>query len=97
MKLGLILAAFAVLSTGIASADSGHDWDAVARCESSGNWSINTGNGYYGGLQFSLHTWWAYGGYGLPNHASRDEQIRVAENVLAGQGRGAWPICGVYL
>lgn len=70
------------------------DWDAVAECESSGNWSINTGNGYYGGLQFSPSTWAAYGGSGMAHEASREEQIRVAENVLAGQGIGAWPHCG---
>ena len=66
-------------------------------CESSGNWSINTGNGYYGGLQFSQSTWEANGGSGSASNASRDEQIRVAENVLATQGPGAWPVCGQYL
>jgi LysM repeat protein len=70
------------------------DWDRVAECESSGNWSINTGNGYYGGLQFLPSTWRAYGGSGMPHQASRSEQIRVAENVLDGQGIGAWPVCG---
>ena len=68
-------------------------WDQIAQCESGGNWAINTGNGYYGGLQFTLSTWRAYGGSGYPHHASRAEQIRVAENVLAGQGWGAWPAC----
>ena len=68
-------------------------WDRLAQCESSGNWSINTGNGYYGGLQFTLSTWRAYGGTGYPHQNSRAEQIRVAENVLAGQGWGAWPAC----
>lgn len=70
------------------------DWDAIAQCESSGNWSINTGNGYSGGLQFSPSTWAAYGGTGMAHEASREEQIRVAENVLQGQGIGAWPHCG---
>jgi LysM repeat protein len=70
------------------------NWDAVAQCESTGNWSINTGNGFYGGLQFTLSTWHANGGSGMPNEASRTEQIRVAENVLATQGIGAWPVCG---
>lgn len=70
------------------------DWDAVAQCESSGNWSIDTGNGYSGGLQFSPSTWAAYGGSGSAANASKAEQIRVAENVLAGQGIGAWPTCG---
>ena len=76
-----------------ANADS-VNWDAVANCESSGNWHINTGNGYYGGLQFTLSTWHANGGSGNPANASREEQIRVAENVLASQGIGAWPVCG---
>ena len=82
-----------VLGTATASAD-GMNWDAVAACESGGNWAINTGNGYYGGLQFTLGTWRANGGSGSPHLASRDEQIRVAENVLRSQGRGAWPVCG---
>ena len=68
-------------------------WDALAQCESTGNWSINTGNTYYGGLQFSLSTWRAFGGSGMPHHASKAEQIRVAENTLAGLGWGAWPAC----
>ena len=72
-------------------------WDRVAQCESGGNWSINTGNGYYGGLQFSQSTWEANGGVGVASNASREEQIRVAENVLASQGVGAWPVCGQYL
>ncbi|MFM9377324.1 transglycosylase family protein [Gordonia sp. VNK21] len=74
-----------------------HNWDAVAQCESGGNWSTNTGNGYYGGLQFSPSTWAANGGSGMPHQASREEQIRVAENVLASQGVGAWPSCGGLL
>ncbi|GAB2729762.1 transglycosylase family protein [Nocardia thraciensis] len=80
-----------------ASADSGHNWDAVAECEASGNWGANTGNGFYGGLQFTQSTWNAYGGEGNAANASREEQIAVAENVLAGQGPGAWPTCGAYL
>lgn len=71
-----------------------HNWDAVASCESGNNWAINTGNGYFGGLQFTLGTWHANGGSGMPNQASREEQIRVAENVLHSQGIGAWPVCG---
>jgi outer membrane biosynthesis protein TonB len=70
------------------------NWDAIAGCESGGNWSISTGNGYSGGLQFTSSTWHANGGSGSPNGASRDEQIRVAENVLHTQGIGAWPVCG---
>jgi hypothetical protein len=70
-------------------------WDRVAECESSGNWGINTGNGYYGGLQFSQQTWEGYGGSGNPANASKAEQIRVAKKVLQGQGPGAWPVCSV--
>ncbi|AIJ26485.1 transglycosylase family protein [Amycolatopsis methanolica] len=70
------------------------NWDAIAQCESGGNWSTNTGNGYYGGLQFSASTWKAYGGTGSAANASREEQIAVAERVLQGQGIGAWPVCG---
>lgn len=72
-------------------------WDAVAQCESGGDWSINTGNGFSGGLQFTASTWAANGGTGDPANASRGEQVRVAENVLATQGKGAWPVCGVGL
>ena len=78
-------------------AQAGVNWDAVAQCESGGNWSINTGNGFYGGLQFSRSTWKAYGGAkyaSTANQASKSEQIRIAEKVLAGQGIGAWPVCG---
>ncbi|GGV21555.1 hypothetical protein GCM10010495_41440 [Kitasatospora herbaricolor] len=73
-------------------------WDKVAQCESGGNWSINTGNGYYGGLQFSQSTWKAYGGgqYAPQAHkASKGQQIAVAEKVLSSQGPGAWPVCSV--
>ncbi|MEV8510046.1 transglycosylase family protein [Actinoplanes sp. NPDC051475] len=80
-----------------AAARSSVNWDAVAQCESGGNWSISTGNGFYGGLQFSRSTWKAYGGgkyASTANKASRAEQIRIAEKVLDGQGIGAWPVCG---
>lgn len=90
------LAAVPFGMTATASA-AGNNWDRVAQCESGGNWSTNTGNGYYGGLQFSPSTWSANGGSGMPHNASRAEQIRVAENVLATQGAGAWPVCGQYL
>jgi hypothetical protein len=90
---GAIAVAPLALGTGTANADS-MNWDAVAACESGGNWAINTGNGYYGGLQFTMGTWRANGGSGSPSQASREEQIRVAENVLRSQGRGAWPVCG---
>ncbi|AXI80129.1 LysM peptidoglycan-binding domain-containing protein [Peterkaempfera bronchialis] len=80
-----------------ASAASLSTWDAVARCESGGNWGINTGNGFYGGLQFTRSTWAAYGGTqyaATANRATKAQQIAVAEQVLAGQGAGAWPVCG---
>jgi LysM repeat protein len=73
---------------------SATNWDAIAQCESNGNWNTNTGNGYYGGLQFSQSTWKAYGGTGSAANASREQQIAVAERVLQGQGIGAWPVCG---
>jgi hypothetical protein len=72
------------------------NWDAVAQCESGGNWASNTGNGHFGGLQFKQATWTANGGVGSPATASRAEQVRVAENVLRSQGIGAWPKCGTY-
>ncbi len=72
-------------------------WDQLAACEAGGNWAINTGNGYYGGLQFSLGTWRAAGGSGLPSDASREEQIARAQSVLARQGWGAWPACSAKL
>ncbi|MGB2922192.1 MAG: transglycosylase family protein [Mycobacterium sp.] len=80
-------------STATAHADS-VNWDAIAQCESGGNWSINTGNGHYGGLQFKPATWSSNGGVGNPATAPRSEQIRVAENVLRTQGIKAWPKCG---
>jgi len=73
------------------------NWSAIAACESGGNWSISTGNGFYGGLQFTEQTWLAYGGGAYAssaNLASPSEQVAVAERVLAGQGIGAWPVCG---
>ena len=80
-----------------AQAATDSEWDVVASCESSGNWSINTGNGYHGGLQFAPSTWLGFGGgqFASAAHmATRDEQIVIAEKVLAGQGKGAWPVCG---
>ncbi len=82
------------LFTGTAQASPGVDWDAIARCESGGNWAIDTGNGYYGGLQFKMSTWRANGGVGNPAHANREQQITVAEQVLRSQGIRAWPTCG---
>ena len=91
--IGVLAAVPFGLATATASA-AGHNWDAVAACESGGNWGINTGNGYYGGLQFTMGTWKANGGAGSPHNAPKSEQIRVAENVLNRQGIGAWPVCG---
>ena len=93
IALGLALGAL-TLGSGSAAADGSVNWDAIAKCESGGNWAINTGNGYYGGLQFAPATWSSNGGVGMPNLASRAEQIRIAENVLRTQGIGAWPTCG---
>jgi resuscitation-promoting factor RpfA len=89
--VGAMAAAPLALSTGLASADT--DWDELAQCESSGDWSTNTGNGFGGGLQFTDSTWKAFGGSGSPEDASRSEQIQVAERVKAEQGMSAWPTC----
>jgi LysM repeat protein len=87
----------ALLGPASAAQASSVNWDAIAQCESGGNWSINTGNGFYGGLQFTKGTWKGYGGTkyaSTANKASRSEQIAIAEKVLRGQGIGAWPVCG---
>ena len=100
LGLAAVTGALVVVPFGIAgsaSAAPAHDWDGVAQCESGGNWHIDTGNGYYGGLQFTQGTWAANGGTGMASQASKDEQVRVAENVLNSQGQGAWPVCGKYL
>ena len=89
--MGLSVAPMVLTAT--ASADT-VNWDAIAQCESGGNWAVNSGNGHYGGLQFKQATWNANGGVGSPAGASRAEQIRVAENVLRTQGLKAWPKCG---
>ncbi|WIB77789.1 transglycosylase family protein [Curtobacterium sp. MCPF17_002] len=98
---GLAFAGIAATGVGLAAAPAnaaaGSTWDALAQCESGGNWAINTGNGYYGGLQFNLGTWQANGGAGNPASASRSAQIAVAERVLASQGWGAWPACSAKL
>jgi uncharacterized protein YabE (DUF348 family) len=79
-------------------ASGGTVWDSLAQCEAGGNWATNTGNGYYGGLQFSLGTWQAYGGSGLPSNASRETQIAIATKVRnASGGYGAWPACAASL
>ncbi|MEU7065366.1 transglycosylase family protein [Streptomyces sp. NPDC046161] len=90
------LAAPLLTSTG-ASAASVSTWDKVAQCEAGGNWGINTGNGYYGGLQISMSTWRAFGGTqyaSRPDQATKQQQILTGEKILAGQGQGAWPSCG---
>jgi uncharacterized protein YabE (DUF348 family) len=76
---------------------SGSDWDRLAQCESGGNWQINSGNGYYGGLQFSASSWRAVGGSGLPHQHSREVQIQMGERLKAEQGWGAWPACSAKL
>jgi hypothetical protein len=78
----------------------GLNWDAVANCESGGNWHINTGNGYYGGLQFSYSTWLSNGGGAYAERAdlaSREQQIAVANRLYAARGSAPWPVCGQYL
>lgn len=72
-------------------------WDRLAQCESGGNWSINTGNGFYGGIQFTLSSWRAVGGSGYPNLASKSEQIARGEMLKARQGWAAWPACTLKL
>ncbi|HET7396995.1 MAG TPA: transglycosylase family protein [Intrasporangium sp.] len=96
---GVGIAGAATVFAGIATANSASAasvWDRVAACESGGNWHINTGNGFYGGLQFTRSTWLAYGGGAYASRAdfaSREQQIAVAQRTLAGQGPGAWPVC----
>ncbi|KRF23638.1 hypothetical protein ASG95_02855 [Phycicoccus sp. Soil803] len=97
---GVAVAGVATVAGGMATASSAQAstvWDRVAACESGGNWSINTGNGYYGGLQFSDRTWDGFGGERYAptaNRATKAQQITVAQKVLASQGPGAWPTCG---
>jgi hypothetical protein len=100
--LALSVAALSLAATGTAHAASDATWDRLAQCESGGNWAINTGNSYYGGLQHSDRTWDAFRGKaGVDVHradlASRSQQIAVAEHVLAAQGWGAWPACSKKL
>ncbi|MEZ0342041.1 transglycosylase family protein [Mycobacterium sp. pV006] len=94
---GAVLSGGALAMSGQAAAATDAEWDQVARCESGGNWAINTGNGYHGGLQFAPGTWSGHGGgeFAPAAHmATKEEQIAVAERVLASQGKGAWPSCG---
>ncbi|XVX19693.1 transglycosylase family protein [Actinomycetota bacterium] len=99
---GVALAGGATIAGGMAAAQpasaAGTVWDRVAACESGGNWSINTGNGYYGGLQFSYRTWLGFGGGAYAptaNRATKAQQITIAQKVLRVQGPGAWPVCSV--
>lgn len=90
---GAVVAGSPFLFAGTAHAASDDTWDQLAKCESGGKWNTNTGNGFSGGLQFTASTWRANGGKGSAHNASREEQIRVAERVLASQGWKAWPAC----
>lgn len=103
---GLAVAAISLVGLGLSSAPASaapapaagtSTWDAIAQCESGGNWAINTGNGYSGGLQFTPSTWAAFGGTGTPQNATKEQQIAVAEKVQASQGWGAWPACSASL
>ena len=100
---GVAVAGVATVAGGMATASSAQAstvWDRVASCESGGNWSINTGNGFYGGLQFTNSTWRAYGGGSYASRAdlaSRSAQIAIATKVQASQGWGAWPACSSKL
>ncbi|MEZ0351858.1 transglycosylase family protein, partial [Mycobacterium sp. pR1184] len=97
---GAVLGGGSIAMAGQAAAATDGEWDQVARCESGGNWGINTGNGYYGGVQFNAGTWAAHGGGQYAPSAqlaTKEQQIAVAERVLATQGRGAWPVCGTGL
>jgi hypothetical protein len=94
---GAVIGGGGIALAGNAFGATDNEWDRVAGCESGGNWAINTGNGYHGGLQFNQGTWAAHGGSQYAptaNMATRAQQIAIAERVLATQGRGAWPVCG---
>lgn len=98
-KVVTVIAIFGAIVTAqtlliVPNAGAEPNWDAMAQCESGGNWAADTGNGFYGGLQFTPATWASHGGTGSPAAASREEQIRVARNVMRTQGLGAWPVCG---
>ena len=96
LTAGALAAGGVVVATGAGA--SGTVWDRLAECESSGNWSINTGNGYYGGIQFSFQTWKGFGGQKYAytaDRASKGQQIEIAQEVLKVQGPGAWPVCSV--
>jgi resuscitation-promoting factor RpfD len=90
--VGVVVAVSTAPAAGIASADN-VNWEAIAQCESGGDWSADTGNGYYGGLQISQRTWDENGGVGSPAAASPEEQIEVGQRIMATQGPSAWPRC----
>jgi hypothetical protein len=97
---GAVLGGGSLAMAGQAAAATDGEWDQVARCESGGNWGINTGNGFFGGVQFAAGTWASHGGGEFAPSAqlaTKDQQIAIAERVLASQGRGAWPVCGTGL
>lgn len=103
LRAGTVALGAAAVGIGVLAAPASaaeYDWTGVAQCESGGNWQINTGNGYYGGLQFSSPTWLGHGGGEFAPRAdlaSPAQQITVAERVLTTQGAGAWPTCGKQL
>ena len=92
----LVAALPMIAATATPSAAATSAWDRLAGCESGGNWGINTGNGYYGGLQFNLGTWQAYGGQGMPNEQPAWYQAQIADRVRVDSGLGHWPHCGAY-
>ena len=97
---GIALAGASAALAPAAQAAPDSDWDRLAQCESGGNWAINTGNGFHGGLQFAPSTWAGFGGTQFAptaDQATREQQIYVAEKVLASQGWGAWPACSAKL
>jgi hypothetical protein len=96
---GATALALPIVGMTTAEAATAEQWDNVAECESGGNWHINTGNGYYGGLQFASSTWLNYGGGNYASRAdlaTRAEQMVIANKVLQAQGWGAWPVCSRY-
>ena len=97
LTAGLVAVGAPLAMAGTANAASDSTWDRLAQCESGGNWSTNTGNGFSGGLQFTPSTWKAFGGKGSPTKASRSQQIAVAERVLDAPGWSAWPACSKKL
>lgn len=95
--LGLVVAGGVLLAPATPASASGVNWDRLAQCESGGRWHINTGNGYYGGLQFSRGTWKAYGGAkyaSTADKATKAEQIKIAKKLYAKRGLSPWPVCG---